>query len=153
MQYSIEIPGFEGQDIKVDGTGFFKAPKIYVNGEVAPKGSRWLTMGLTKNDGTVVDARMVNNFVDPIPTVMVGNEKYHPTEPMSWGQYIWAGWPVFLVFIGGLIGALLGVGAGMINGRIMRKEDMSNALKYGITGGISFAALIIAVAISVAVAS
>ena len=152
MQYSIEIPGFEGQDLKVDGTGFFKAPKIYVNGEMTPKGSRWLTMGLTKNDGTVVDARMVNNFVDPIPTVMVGNEKYHPTEPLSWGQYIWAGWPVFLVAIGGLVGALLGVGAGMINGRIMRNDNMRTMVKYGVTGGVSMVAVIIAVAIAIAVA-
>ncbi|MFK7801865.1 MAG: hypothetical protein AB8G95_09555 [Anaerolineae bacterium] len=153
MKYQIEIPGFEGQDIRVDGTGFFKAPKIYVNGEQAPKGSRWLTMGLTKNDGTVVDARMVNNFVDPIPTLMVDNEKYHPTEPLSWGQYIWAGWPVFLVFIGGLVGALLGVGAGMINGRIMRNEGMSNMVKYAVTGVVSLVAVIIAVAVAFVIAS
>ncbi len=83
---------------------------------------------------------------------MVGNEKYHPTEPLSWGQYIWAGWPIFLVFVGGLVGALLGVGAGMINGRILRKEDMSNAVKYGITGVVSLVAVIIAVAISLMLA-
>lgn len=153
MQYSLKIPGFEGQDLKVDGTGFFKAPKIYVNGEQAPKGSKWFSQGLTKNDGTEVDVRIVNNFVDPIPAVMIGNEKYHPTEPMSWGQYIWAGWPVFMVFVGGLIGALFGVGAGMINGRIMRKDDLSDVVKYGITGGISLVAVVLTFAIAVAISS
>lgn len=152
MDYVIELPGFEGQDIKVDKISFFKAPKIYVDGQEAPKGSRWLSKGLTNNSGETVDVRMVNNFVDPIPTVMVGNEKYHPTTPMSWGQYLWAGWPIFLIFAGGLIGAVFGALAGMVNGRILRRDDMSDIVKYAVTGGISVVAvalyLIIAVAIN-----
>ena len=94
---------------------------------------------------------MVNNFVDPIPTVMIGTEKFHPTEPMSWGQYIWAGWPVIMVFVGGLVGALFGVGAGMINGRIMRNDGMSDIIKYAVTGGISIVAVILTFAVAVAV--
>ncbi|MEM8857541.1 MAG: hypothetical protein AAGD96_04430 [Chloroflexota bacterium] len=153
MQYSIELPGFEGQDIKVDRINFFKAPKIYVDGELAPKGSKWLTIGLKNNNGDDVDARMVNNFVDPIPSVMIGNEKYHPTEPLTWGQYIWAGWPVAMIFVGGLIGALFGVGAGMINGRIMRSETMSSTMKWLSTGGISLVAVVISFAIAFAIAA
>ncbi|MEM9776666.1 MAG: hypothetical protein AAF902_18955 [Chloroflexota bacterium] len=152
MQYSIELPGFEGQDIKVDQIKFFKAPKIYVDGEQAPKGSKWLSQGLTQNDGTSVDVRMVNNFVDPIPSVMIGNEKYHPTEPLTWGQYLWAGWPVAMVFIGGLVGALFGVAAGMANGRIMRSETMSSTMKWLSTGGISLVAVILSVAVAFAIA-
>ena len=151
MDYAIEIPGFEGQDIKVDRVGFFKAAKIYVDGQEAPKGSRWLTKGLTNNSGETVDVRMVNNFVDPIPTVMVGNDKYHPTTPLSWGQYIWAGWPIFLIFAGGLIGAVFGVIAGMVNGRILRNDDMTDMVKYGVTGAISVAAVVLYLIIAVAI--
>ena len=140
MDYAVELPGFEGQDIKVDRIGFFRTPKIYVDGEEAPKGSKWLSKSLTNNDGDPVDVRMMNNFVDPIPSVMIGNDKYHPTTPMSWGQYLWAGWPIVLVFAGGLVGAIVGAIAGMVNGRILRREDMRTVMKYGVTGAISVVA-------------
>lgn len=140
MDYAVELPGFEGKEVKVDRIGFFKAPKIYVDGEEAAKGSKWLSKGITNNSGETVDVRMVNNFVDPIPSVMIGNDKYHPTTPMTWGQYLWAGWPIVLVFAGGLIGAVFGAIAGMVNGRILRREDMSDVVKYAVTGGISVVA-------------
>ncbi len=152
MDYAIELPGFEGQDIKVGKNNFIKAPKIFVNGEEAPKGSKWLSKGLTNNAGETVDVRMFNNFVDPIPSVMIGNEKYHPTTPFTWGQLIWAGWPIILLAVGGLLGAVFGVSAGMANGRIMRNDEMSNTVKYLATGGISLVAavayFVIALAIS-----
>lgn len=150
MQHSLNIPGFEGQDIKVDRNSFFKAARIYVNGIQPPKGSKWFSYGLTQNDGTVVDARVVYNLVDPIPTVEIGGDKFHPTEPLSWGQCIWAGWPVLIMFLGGFLGVLFGMGAGRINGRIMRKEDMNSIVKYVLTGFISLVAVSIPIMIAIA---
>ncbi|MFT5194842.1 MAG: hypothetical protein ACI85U_001852, partial [Candidatus Promineifilaceae bacterium] len=139
MKYPIEIPGFEGQDLRVESGGFFRAPKISVNGEAPPKGPKWGSLSLTRNDGTQAVVRMVNNFVDPIPGVTVDGEKYHPTEPLSWFQFIWGGWPVILLFVGGFVGAIFGLIPGMVNGRIFRSE-MNDALKYAVTGGICFVA-------------
>ena len=136
MKYRVEIPGFESQEVLVEQAGFFKGAKVYLNGQQAEKGSKWGSLGLTRDDGTQVDARMVNNMVDPIPSIMVDGEKYHPTEPLSWLQYIWAGWPVILLFVGGFLGALVGIIAGLINGRIFRME-LSTPLKYIITGVIA----------------
>lgn len=136
MKHRVELPGFESQEVLLEQAGFFKGAKIYQNGEVAQKGSKWGSLGLTRDDGTEVDARMINNFVDPIPSIMVDGEKYHPTEPLSWLQYIWAGWPVVLIFIGGFLGALVGIIVGLVNGRIFRME-LSTPLKYIITGVIS----------------
>ncbi len=64
-----------------------------------------------------------------------------PNPSLTWYQQAWIGWPIFLVFAGGLIGGACGGAAWGINQAVFRKTE--NAfLRYVFTGMISVAAVI-----------
>jgi hypothetical protein len=56
-------------------------------------------------------------------------------------QYIWIGWPVVLVFVGGLIGGACGGAAIAINHTIFQRAS-NNFMRYFATGLISVGALV-----------
>ncbi len=135
MDYQIEgIPGFESRQVVVRSGGLFSGPKLLVDSE-AVKGS-WGKYTLRRNDGQEVLARLNNNFLDPIPQLIVGGRLYAPIPPLPWFQMAWAGAPILLLFVGGLIGALLGVLAAYLNTHIFRSK-LQLVLKFVLTGLIS----------------
>ena len=55
MGYKANIEGFEGQDLEVN-VSFWTGPKLLVNGQPAPKGTKRGEMLLQRNDGRQVVA-------------------------------------------------------------------------------------------------
>lgn len=155
MDYPITgIPGFESRTVVVRSAGVISGPKLLVDDEVI-KGS-WGKYTLRRNDGTDVQARLVNNLFDPIPQLVVGGKTYTSIPPLPWIQTFWAGAPFLLLFIGGFIGALLGAVAVYFNTRIFR-SNLHIALKFVVTGLISGATamvyLILAILLRTAIQS
>lgn len=140
MRYTANAEGFEGQNIEVN-VGFWSGPNPLVNGEPAPKGSKRGEMVLHRNDGEQIVARWKPKILGlDVPQLIVDGKVINLVEPLKWYHLIWGGWPVFLVFIGGLLGAIIGVIAFSINARVLRAE-MNGALKYIISGAFSLLAL------------
>ena len=141
MRYKANIEGFEGQNIEVM-ISFWSGPKLLVNGEPAPKGEKRSEMLLQRND-----ARQVTAFWKPqlmgfdVPQLMVDGKVISLVEPLKWYQWVWGSLPVFLVFIGGLLGALLGLVAFSINAKVFR-SGLNDVLKYVVSGLFSIAAVI-----------
>ncbi len=64
-----------------------------------------------------------------------------PKSKLTWYHYIWIGWPLILVVLGGAIGGGLGAGAAAINYKVFQKIQ-NPVLRYVWTGLISLAAVI-----------
>ena len=67
-----------------------------------------------------------------------------PNEPkpkLTWYQYIWIGWPIALVIVGGLIGGACGGAAWALNQKVFQATQHP-VMRYLWTGLISIAAII-----------
>ena len=141
MDYQIDgISGFESRKVVIRLPGMFSGPKLLVDDEVV-KGN-WGKYTLRRNDGKEVAARVVNNIIDPVPQLVIDGQTYAPMPPLPWFQLVWAGWPILLVFIGGVLGALFGALAAYANTRIFR-SSMQPVMKYMVTAAISCTAILI----------
>lgn len=141
MGYTPNIEGFEGQKIEVN-VGFWSGPKLLVNGEPAPKGNKRGEMVLQRNDGKQVSATWKPQVLGlDVPQLLVDGKPVNLVEPLKWYQWIWGGWPVILLFVGGALGAIAGLVGFSINAKVFRTE-MSEALKYVVTGAVSVMAVV-----------
>jgi hypothetical protein len=135
--YKPTIEGFEGQDIQVN-IGFFSGAKLFINGSPASKGKKRGEMILQQNDGKEVIATWKAQFLGiDVPQLVVDHKAITLVPPLKWYQWVWGGWPILLVTIGGALGAILGLIGFSINSRIFRAE-ISEGLKFVVTAVISF---------------
>ncbi len=148
MNYPVNLEGFEGQRIEVQPAGFFGGAKLLVNDVEARKGVKRGEMLLTRNDGREVVAAWRNSFLD-VPKLIVENKVINVAKPLTWYEWIWNGWPIVLLFVGGALGGLIGAAALAINLNVFRSQQ-NPLLKYVITGVISFAALIVYLILAIA---
>lgn len=141
MGYKVNIPGFEGQDIEVR-VSFWSGPTLLVNGQPAPKGSRRGEMLLRSNDGRSVVAKWKPRFLGlDVPQLVVDGKVIDVVEPLKWYQWLWGGLPIALVFVGGLLGGIIGVIGFTINAKVFRTE-IGDALKYLVSGIVTLLAFI-----------
>jgi hypothetical protein len=140
MKYSTHLEGFEGQKIEVD-IGFWSGPKLLVNGEPASKGVKRGELLLQRNDGRQVTATWKPQALGfDVPQLVVDGKPVNLVEPLKWYQWLWGGWPVTLIFVGGLLGALAGVIGFSINAKIFRSE-LNDAMKYVASGIVAILAV------------
>ena len=141
MSYTAKIEGFESQNVEAQ-VSFWSAPKLLVNGAIAQKGSKRGQMLLQRDDGKQVIASWKPQFLGlDVPQLIVDGKTINLAAPLKWYQWIWGGWPVLLLAIGGALGAITGVIAVAINTKIFRAE-MNKALKYIVSGAVSFLAVV-----------
>lgn len=141
MGYTTNIEGFEGQNIEVN-TSFWTGTKLLVNGDPAQKGNKRGEMILQRNDGKQVIATWKPQFLGlDVPQLTVDGKPVILVEPLKWYQWVWSGWPIILLFIGGALGAIAGMVSFSINTKIFRTE-MNDALKYIASGIVSVLAVI-----------
>ena len=139
---TVQIPGFESQQIAVEMPGAFGSAKLFVNGQPAPPAPKKGQYLLRQNDGTEVVASFKSGWPDPTPMLVVGAQTIKLAEPLMWYQWIWAAWPLVLILLGGAIGGLLGGGAAVINTQIFR-SDKNAFVKYALTAFISVIAFVL----------
>ena len=141
MSYIAKIEGFENQNIEAK-VSFWSGPKLLVNGEPASKGSKRGEMVLQRNDGKQVTASWKPQFLGlDVPQLLIEGKAINLVEPLKWYQWVWGGWPVLLLFVGGALGAMAGMIAVAINAKVFRAE-MSEVLKYLVSGVVSVLAVI-----------
>lgn len=141
MNYIAKIEGLENQNVEAR-VSFWSAPKLLVNGEPAPKGTKRGEVVLQRNDGKQVTASWKQQFLGlDVPQLIVDGKAINLVEPLQWYQWVWSGWPVLLLFAGGALGAIAGMMAVAINTKIFRAE-MSEILKYLASGVVSIMAVV-----------
>lgn len=128
MKTPVVLEGFEGQTIEVQSPGFFSGPKLLVNGRPAAKGPKRNQMLVKRNDGTDVIASWKSQVFDT-PQLVVDGKTIQVVRPLKWYEWIVSALPILLVFIGGALGAIIGLIAFGINTQIIRTYS-SGPLKY-----------------------
>ena len=156
MEIRPVIEGFEGQDIVVKSS-LLSGTKLYINDVKAPKGQRWGEMALTRNDGRVVPAMWKQQMLGfDTPQLVVEGKTIQLIEPLKWHEVVFAGLPLILIFIGGLLGAIVGLLAFTASTSIFR-SGINKFSKYALAGLITIFAvlmyLVLATAFQVAINS
>ena len=153
MRYELAVPGFETRPVSVETPGFFSNAKVYVGGEPAPTGPMAGQFRLSKPDGTEAIATLKPTFfLDPIPQLHVGGQVYRLAEPLHWYEWAWSALPVALVFVGGALGAGLGMLAMFVNSRLFRSK-LALLLRYGATGLVSVVTVVVYFVLALALGS
>jgi len=143
MTIPIQIEGFEGQNIEFKTAGILSAPQLLVDGEPAEKGPERGQMLLHKNDGTEVIAAWQPVMLGfDTPKLVVDEEVIEIVNPMKWYEMAWSAIPIFLVFVGGMLGGVIGATGFIINASIFRSK-LNVIFKYAITAGVSLISLVL----------
>jgi hypothetical protein len=150
MRYPVRLEGFEGQTIEIQPGGLFSGPKVLVNRQPAPKGSKRLEAILRRSDGTnVVVTLKQRAFGLDVPQLVVDGKTIQFVRPLTWYVWVWSALPLLLVFAGGALGGIFGFFGLTMNAKIFRSQ-MNGLVKFVLTAIISL--LIGAAFLAVAVA-
>ena len=139
MQIDVQHPKFKTQRLTVETAGWFRGPRLLVNGVVEPRKKGRYTVASDSGAETSIQLRY--NFLDPIPKLKIGDEVAELASPLKWYEYAWIGVPIVLVFSGGAIGGLVGALAANASGRVFR-GDRGGAAKYGLSALITLGAFV-----------
>ena len=148
MEIPIVHDRIKGQRIVLRTAGFFSGAKLFLNGN-AIKGKRGKYV-LRDGQGKEFTVKVKANIFDPIPKLDIDGEQIQLARPLAWYENLWMGLPIILIFIGGALGALVGVSATYSSSRIFR-SDRKTPAKYLLTGLISVASVIVFFAIAVVI--
>jgi len=139
MRLEVQHPAFKTQRLAVESAGWFTGPRLLVNGSVAKKQKGRYLVAADSGTETVIQVKY--NFLDPIPTIKIGDESVVLAKPLRWYEYLWMGLPVVLIFSGGAIGGFVGAVAAGASGRIFR-SDRGFVAKYGFSALITIGAVV-----------
>jgi hypothetical protein len=147
--YKLNLEGFEGQNIEVKTAGIFSSSKLLVNGRRVNIDKKSGYMLLTNSDGNQVQFKWRQKaFGLDVPLLEVGGEIIQIAEPLKWFIWIWCLFPVVLVFVGGFLGAIIGVVAAFINVSIFR-SGINSLAKWILTVVVSVVAVVIFVFVAI----
>ena len=121
MRRIVDVPGIAGR-IEVDAPGIFTGSKLFVNGLPAPPGPKRGQFLLNGLDGSPQVAYFKGGFPDPMPLLIVGQLRIRLAEPLTWYEWIWAGFPLVLILVGGAIGGGLGALAATVNAQVFHSN-------------------------------
>lgn len=143
MNYALNLEGFEGQMLEVKPSGFFSGPQLLVNGQSAAKGPKRGQMLLSRSDGRAVVAHWKPQVLGlDVPQLEVDGKQFNVVEPLKWYEWIWGGLPILLIFLGGALGAVVGIVTFKVNTQIFRSAS-NLILKFILTAGVSALAVVI----------
>jgi len=129
MGYKVNAEGFEGQDIEIV-VSFWTGTKLLVNGEKAGKGPKRGQLLLKRNDGKEVIAMLKQKMLGlDVPQIEIDGKIIDLSKPLTWQQWLFAGSPVVVLFLGGALGAAIAIVGIYLNVKIFRSE-LSDVLKY-----------------------
>ncbi|MFB9053172.1 hypothetical protein ACFFVB_08780 [Formosa undariae] len=143
MKYKFQLPDFRDSNFEIETsiwTGKSKLFKDDVQIEQSKEKGRPFLIPNGTND--LVKAFPKPSFPDFIPTLEINGVKNLIADKLKWYQYVLGGLPILLIFVGGLVGGVLGALAAITNFNIFRQEG-TEASKYLKVIGISIMTFIL----------
>ncbi len=141
MEFPIEHQDFAGRGLCIRAAGFFKGPRLLIDGAEV-KGKR-RKFSLHDNYGIEREIRLKFVIYDPVPKVEIDGQLIVLAQPLAWYQIVLIGLPfIVLIIIGATIastggphspalGFVFGSFAAIASARVFR-SDRSTAAKYGL---------------------
>lgn len=143
QQIPVDLPEFEGQDVRVQLAGFTSPATILVDGKNLPYGPKKGTFALVTPGGEELAVRLRGGFIDPVPKIEVDGKVARIAPPLPWYVWLWSALPLGLIYEGGPIGGILGGLATACNIYIFR-STLKTPAKFLITGAAAYAAIALA---------
>ena len=150
MIQNVHVPGFEERQIAVQPAGMFSSSRPFLDGQPAPAGPRRGHHSLRRNDGREVVAYFKSGFPDPAPLLVVDGPSIRLAEPLAWYEWVWAGFPLLLILVGGTIGGGLGAVVMTSNVHIFRSGSHV-ALKHALSALVAMACIAVWLVIVLAI--
>ncbi len=143
VEATVEAPGLEGRNLTIQ-SHFWKGPQLYLDGmKQKPYKKRRFSSArfyrVESNGGQELVVKMVSKTWDSVPEVLIDGEKYRPLPRLKWYEYVWICIPLFLLYIGGALGGLIGGLATLTNSRYFRssRKTWQKYLLAGLTSAVS----------------
>lgn len=125
--------------VSLQSAGWIRGPQLLVHDQPAQKqGKQYIVPGRKRK----VKIKLKGRFLDPVPNLIINNEKVEVVRSLTWYEYLWMALPILLVFQGGALGGIMGFMAAHTNARIFRSER-GVASKFILSGFVSVAAVVI----------
>jgi hypothetical protein len=122
MGYKVAIEGCEGKNIEL-AFSFWTGSKLLINGQKAPRGTNRKEMLITRDDGTTMVATWKSRSLGfDIPNLLVNGKEIQIAPSLKWYEMTWCGLPLLLIFVGGGLGAIIGVLAFFFSTGIFRSN-------------------------------
>ncbi|WP_110931719.1 hypothetical protein [Paenibacillus bouchesdurhonensis] len=120
MRYMIYPTGFANQTLEVITSGFGGKARLFVNNqEVTAKKKQ--PMILRRDDGQDIEATWKRDlFGIDVPNLIVDGSVIEVTKPLPVIAKLWCFLPLIFIFIGGAIGALIGILTAAANVSVFR---------------------------------
>ena len=138
MDYPLNLPGFEANQVMVRTAGAFSGPKILVDGmPLKPVKRKYV---VEDNAGREVTLQFKPVIFDTVPRIDVNGTLVELVPRLHPAAYFVACLPIFLIFVGGALGGLFGGAAVYLNLAIFRSA-MPEPVKYLLAlavGGAAF---------------
>lgn len=97
---------------------------------------------MRRNDGRQIIATWQPQLLGlDVPKLKVDGDVLSLASPLKWYHWLWGGWPILLIFVGGAFGSIAGIACLIINARIFR-ANLNEPVKYVLTGLICIAAVL-----------
>ena len=142
MKHVFELPDFPQSSFVIESSFWTGKSIIYQDGvqveQSKEKGKPFL---LKSSDGQILKAYAQNKLPEMVPELEINGIKYEIIEKLEWYQYAIGGLPILLVFVGGAIGALIGIFASINNFKIFRSEGTTLSKYVKVTGIVVLAYL------------
>lgn len=120
MRYRIYPTGFANQTIEIVTSGFGGKAQLFVNNQKVTAKKKQ-PMVLRRDDGKVVEASWKRDlFGIDVPNLIVDGTIIEVTKPLPVVAKIWCFLPLIFIFIGGAIGALIGILTAAANVSVFR---------------------------------
>ncbi len=174
MATPVSLPGFEGRTLTVESSVWSGQPRLTLDGipikptsqtgvivnqaeapisppapGVKPAKGKRNEFVLRQNDGREVLVRVKPAFPDPAPMLEVNGQTIRTARPLTPFEWIWAGFPLVLLALGGAIGGGIGAFAAVTNISLIRDES-KGALRYVLCAIITFFAFVAYFSLAVA---
>ncbi|AZK46469.1 hypothetical protein [Paenibacillus lentus] len=109
MRYKIYPTGFANQTLEVITSGFLGKARLFVNNQEIVAKKKQPIM-LRRDDGQEVEATWKRDFFGiDVPNLVIDGSIIEVTKPLPVIAKLWCFLPLVLIFIGGAIGALIGI--------------------------------------------
>lgn len=139
MTFKIDHPDFLKDPLTVLPAGWLSGAKLMHRGAlVQGKRSKYAVID---DAGNRREVQIKSAVVDPVPILLVDGNAVRLARPLTWYEYGWMALPILMVFAGGALGALLGLGAAYSSARIFR-SGRGTVMKYLLSGVISAGAVV-----------
>ncbi len=138
MPTPVHLPGFEGHTLIVESNLWSGKPTLTLNGTpVAPNDEKNEFL-LPSSDGQQTLVRVKPAFSDLAPVLEVNGQTIFTARALTPFEWIWAAFPIVLLFFGGALGGGLGVFAAFTNIFLIRDEK--SLLRYVLCAIVTSAA-------------